>query len=75
LETIQFTTDNYKELTIKVKELIPEIGRLRLQLYLRRPLLFLFGGELLYNKNLLRGLPMCIDNGLIEEFSILLLLP
>ena len=50
---------------IRVKELIPEIGGQRLQLYHWRALLFLFGGELLHTKNLLRALPMCIGSGLI----------
>jgi len=34
LGAIQFRTDNNEELMIKVKELIPEMGGQRLQLYI-----------------------------------------
>jgi len=60
---------------IRVEELIPEMGGQRLYLYHWRAHLFLFGGELLHTKNLLGGLLMCIGSGLIDEPSILLLVP
>jgi len=57
-----------------VKNLISEMRRWRLQLYLSWALLLLCGGGLLHIKNLLRGLPMRIGSGLVEKPSILFLL-